>query len=207
MSEYTIPLPGRSGIRRRILVLLLDTPGERLHLREIARRVGTSAGTAARELRRLQEAGLVHRRTEGRQAYFAAATGRAAPPSVDAAAATGIREAAAPYRAAAPDPVGLAVARRLRRELQEAFGRRLVDVYLFGSRARGDNRGDSDVDILVVLDEIGSYADDLRRTGGATAALSLESGVSISRLLATAASWESRDRPILRTIAVEGVRA
>jgi predicted transcriptional regulator with HTH domain len=44
---------GRSGVRRRILALLMDESTSRLHLREIQRRAGTSPGTASRELGKL----------------------------------------------------------------------------------------------------------------------------------------------------------
>jgi predicted nucleotidyltransferase len=37
--------------------------------------------------------------------------------------------------------------------LQARFGEQLVDVWLFGSRARGDAHPDSDIDVLVVLDD------------------------------------------------------
>ena len=206
MSEYNLP-PGRSTIRRRIHGLLRARQGARLHLREIARQVGTSAGTAARELGRLTEAGIVTRTVEGRQVYFHMPVGEAAPRRGGDSAMAWSNEVAAPYGSPATDALGFAIARRLRRELQAVYGRRLVDVYLFGSRARGDQEEDSDVDILIVLDEIASYADDLRRSSPATADLALESGVSISRLLTTADAWERRDRPILRAIAAEGVRA
>ncbi len=64
---------GRSTVRQRILALLMVEPGRRLHLREIQRRVGTSPGTASRELGRLVAAGLVEREAEGIQVYFRAA--------------------------------------------------------------------------------------------------------------------------------------
>lgn len=209
MSEYTgVLLLGRSEIRRRILGLLLDTPSERLHLREIARRASTSAGTAARELRRLEEAGLVARDREGQQVYFRSRPESSHYPPVRALVHAIAHEAVTPL---APSPtvdqLGLETASRLRSELAGVFGRRLVGVWLFGSRARGDHDPDSDIDVLIVLDGIDSYAADLRMSGEATSRLSLEAGVTISRLLATRESWERRDRPILRVIAAEGIRA
>jgi len=66
-------LLGRSRARQRILALLFDRPERRTHLRGIARSVGVSAGTTARELERLVDAGLVTRSIEGRQVYFQAA--------------------------------------------------------------------------------------------------------------------------------------
>ena len=65
---------GRSSVRQRILALLMGEPGRRLHLREIQRRVGTSPGTASRELARLVAAGLVDREAEGYQVYFRTST-------------------------------------------------------------------------------------------------------------------------------------
>jgi DNA-binding transcriptional ArsR family regulator len=64
---------GRSGVRRRILALLMDESTSRLHLREIQRRAGTSPGTASRELGKLVAAGLIDREAEGNQVYFRAA--------------------------------------------------------------------------------------------------------------------------------------
>ncbi len=209
MLEYTgVSLLGRSEIRRRILRLLVDAPNERLHLREIARRASTSAGTAARELRRLEEAGLVKRDREGAQVYFRSRPESSLYPPVRALVHATAREAVTPLAPSrTSDRLGLETAGRLGSELAGVFGKRLVDVYLFGSRARGDHDPDSDVDVLIVLDEIDSYATDLRLSGEATSRLSLEAGVTISRLLATRESWERRDRPILRVIAAEGIRA
>jgi predicted nucleotidyltransferase len=41
----------------------------------------------------------------------------------------------------------------LKRRLERRFGDRFVALYLFGSRARGNNELDSDVDVAVVLDQ------------------------------------------------------
>jgi len=50
--------------------------------------------------------------------------------------------------------------------LQDRFGRQLVDVLLFGSKARGEARADSDVDVLVILDRPGAQAlSDVRGLG------------------------------------------
>lgn len=48
--------------------------------------------------------------------------------------------------------------------LRKIYGPRLQHLILFGSRARGDARPDSDVDVLVVLEEpVGAY-EEARRT-------------------------------------------
>jgi predicted nucleotidyltransferase len=41
---------------------------------------------------------------------------------------------------------------RIKRELEALYGARLKRVLLYGSRARGDHRPDSDYDVLVVLE-------------------------------------------------------
>jgi predicted nucleotidyltransferase len=48
--------------------------------------------------------------------------------------------------------------------LREIYGPRLQRLILFGSRARGDARPDSDVDLLVVLEEPTGAYEEARRT-------------------------------------------
>src|ERR1043165_10119011 len=43
---------------------------------------------------------------------------------------------------------------RIAAALREAFGARLVSALLFGSRARGDHRPDSDYDVAVLLKDL-----------------------------------------------------
>jgi predicted nucleotidyltransferase len=132
-------LLGRSRVRQRILALLFDRPERRTHLRGISRAVGTSAGTAARELERLVDAGLVTRSTEGRQVYFQAA---ADSPLFDAVR-TIVRRTMG-----APDV--------LRRHLVGVRG--VERAIIYGSYARGEETPTSDVDLMIVghpdLDEL-----------------------------------------------------
>jgi predicted nucleotidyltransferase len=139
MSEYSpVPAPGRSTIRRRILGLLVETPGARLHLRAIARLADTSAGTTARELARLEDAGLVWSQMEGRQRYYTARS----PSPVTRAGRAG--EALATYDRSVDAILG-----SILRRLVEAYQPEAV--YLFGSQARGEADPDSDYDLLVVV--------------------------------------------------------
>ena len=59
-----------------------------------------------------------------------------------------MRYTAAMSEAALADPILV----RLKQELVALYGPRLNQVLLYGSRARGDFREDSDYDVLVVLD-------------------------------------------------------
>lgn len=124
---------GRSRIRQHILALVMDAPERRLHLRGIARAVGTSPGTAARELGRLEEAGLVRRTREGNQVYFEA---RPEQPLFEQ-----IRDI---VRQVAGTPI------IVRRHLAGLSG--VERAVIFGSYAHGSLRPDSDVDLLIIGD-------------------------------------------------------
>lgn len=135
MSEYTSAslLLGRSKIRQRILALIMDAPERRLHLRAIARAVGTSAGTAARELGRLEDVGLVRRTREGNQVYFEA---RPNQPLFGQIRDVVRQVAGAPYI--------------LRKHLAGLAG--VERAVIFGSYADGRLKPDSDVDLLILGD-------------------------------------------------------
>jgi predicted nucleotidyltransferase len=66
--------------------------------------------------------------------------------------------------APAADPgEGVRVAREAAHRLKDAYGSRLVDVVLFGSWVHGEPHEESDVDLLVVLDEVGDRAKERNR--------------------------------------------
>jgi predicted nucleotidyltransferase len=295
-------LLGRSKIRQRILALIMDVPGRRMHLRGIARAVGTSAGTAARELGRLEDAGLVRRTREGNQVYFEArpnqplfgqirdivrqvagapiilrrqlsglagvervvifgsyADGSIKPDSdvdvliigtpdrdeltdrlemasleisrpvkevvmtqreLDARRARGDRLVGSidagitipvierdEAHGNEPDPIGIAIAHRMRKGLSDIYRERLRGVFLYGSRARGESGPDSDVDILVVLDQMGPYGIELRLTSGLASDVSLDAGLIVSRTFASEADWLTGAKPFLVSARADAVEA
>jgi predicted nucleotidyltransferase len=89
---------------------------------------------------------------------------------------------------------------RLRHGLEQLYGERLAGVYLFGSFARGEATPDSDVDILVVLDEVTDYGQEIERTGHLISELSLDYDVSISRVFVSSSAWQHRDSPFLSNV-------
>jgi len=135
---------GRSQVRRHILRLLGSVPAGRLHLREIARRVETSPGTASRELGRLVAAGLAEREAEGNQVYFRASGSRLATTlgALLTASATARSRGAAvgvgPEPAVAPD--WAATAGRLAAGLSSIYADRLRAVYLLDGTALARSR-------------------------------------------------------------------
>lgn len=68
----------------------------------------------------------------------------------------------------------------LRQQLHQLYGPRLVQLLLYGSQARGDAEPGSDIDVLVVLDGPIRAYEEIERTGGIVADLSLKYDVVIS---------------------------
>jgi predicted nucleotidyltransferase len=76
----------------------------------------------------------------------------------------------------AEDPV----LRRFRAALDKEYGDRLERVVLFGSRARGDARKDSDYDVAVFIKSPGALANELHRLAEASTDILLDTGAVIS---------------------------
>ena len=97
--------------------------------------------------------------------------------------------------------------RELRGELEAIYGPRLRGVYLFGSRARGEAGAESDVDVLIVLDRLDRYGVEIERTGEAASRLSIEAGLSISRVFVSERDWRESLSPFFLNVREEAVPA
>ena len=95
----------------------------------------------------------------------------------------------------------------LKKGLTELYGQRLKGVYLFGSYARGDYDENSDLDVMIVLDNYESYWEELVRSVELASDLSLEYNVTISRTIMTEEQWRKGDLPVLRNVRAEGIPA
>ena len=100
------------------------------------------------------------------------------------------------------------LARALRLQLEEALGPRIREVRIFGSRARGTARPDSDLDLFILLDT--SDRQTRRRIGEIAYALEMEHDFDppISTLVLGEAEFErliSRERRIALDILKEGI--
>jgi uncharacterized protein len=95
----------------------------------------------------------------------------------------------------------------LKAGLEAIYGSRLKGVYLFGSYARGEADAESDVDVLVVLDRIDCYSDEIERTSRMGADLSLKYGVSISKVYLRERDWLERESPFLANVREEAIAA
>jgi len=81
---------------------------------------------------------------------------------------------------------------RLKREIEVLYGARLKQVLLYGSRARGDHRDDSDYDVLVVLEGPFHWWEEVKRMGGISWAITYETGAVPSLKPVSPADLEKR---------------
>ncbi len=103
-------------------------------------------------------------------------------------------------RADITDPVLV----RFRQALTETYGDRLERVVLFGSRARGDARPDSDYDVAVFLRDMRDRFLELDRLAHLSTGLIEETGEVVNAMAYEAGAYHERT-PLMREIRLEGV--
>jgi predicted nucleotidyltransferase len=118
--------------RLAILSLLLIQPERRLYLRQIHRLLGAGKGAVQRELAKLESVGILSKTREGNLAYFQA--NRGCPVFADL---RGLVEKTA------------GIAGFLRTALLP-LADSIDYAFLFGSVARGEDRSESDIDLMVI---------------------------------------------------------
>lgn len=101
---------------------------------------------------------------------------------------------------AAPDPV----LKHFRAALDEAYGARLARVVLFGSRARGNQRPDSDYDVAVFLKEIPDRWAELDRLAELRVKFIDETGAFFDVKPYSLAAYRERS-PLMHEIRREGI--
>lgn len=166
--------------RRQILGLLLLRPDETFYVREIARLTNVPVGSLHRELKLLKDTGLLLRASLGNQVRYQA--NRDCPIH---------DELAGIFRKTA----GLA---DVLRELLSPLKGQIVLALIFGSVARGKQRADSDVDLLVVGSV--SFADVVETCHSGTARL----GREVNPVVMTEAAFRTKrlkgDRFVVRIV-------
>jgi predicted nucleotidyltransferase len=98
-------------------------------------------------------------------------------------------------------PVGKEVVDALR----DLYGTRLRAVILHGSQARGDATPESDIDLMVVLDNFGDAEAELTRMDPIANRLSLLHDVLISFIAVRERDYLERQSPLLMNVRREGL--
>ncbi len=104
------------------------------------------------------------------------------------------------------NPVIAPIVREFKASLQQLYGDRLRDVVLYGSYARGDYDDESDIDLMVILNDasINTYAEIFRITD-VESDLTLKYGVSISPLPVAYTRYLNSLMPVYQEARKEGV--
>ena len=97
------------------------------------------------------------------------------------------------------------ILKRFKKELVNIYGDKIQSILLYGSRARGDEHPDSDIDILIILKDEFNYSEMLKRSDDLAASLSLENDVVISRVFVSEKDYRERQIPFLMNIRREGI--
>lgn len=132
MSASDLLFPNQ--YRRNVLAFLLMKPKHWVHLRELARLTGASAGTLKKELDALLAAGLLKSQKVGNQTHFSANTEHPVYPELSGL----IRKT-----------IGL---RDVLADALQPLGDLIKVVFVFGSMASAHENSQSDVDVLVIGD-------------------------------------------------------
>ena len=93
---------------------------------------------------------------------------------------------------------------RFRKALSETYGSRLNRVVLFGSRARGEARADSDYDVAVFLQEPIELWDELGKLSHITTDILDDTGAVISAKPFAARIYDDRS-PLMHEIRKDGL--
>ena len=151
---------------------------------------------------------------ELREAWFAFADARIERRALRWLADEGLVDEAAAERAIAerpepppPAPAGdrFALARAVAADLRALFGDRLQRVLVFGSSARGDADPESDLDLLVVLDDMPSAWVERAHMDEVLWRHTLESGIVVSAVPVRANDLQPPPRPFLVRALADGV--
>jgi uncharacterized protein len=129
--------------QQRVFGLLFGRPDQRFHANEIVRQVGMGRGTVRRELERLSAAGLLTRVQDGNQHHYQANS--ASPIYAELVSIT-------------RKTFGLA---DVLREGLQSLGNSLQLAFIFGSMAKGGATIESDIDLMLVGDDL-AYGDIIR---------------------------------------------
>lgn len=99
------------------------------------------------------------------------------------------------------------IIKRIHNRLQQVYGGRLKKVILYGSLARGEFNDESDIDVLVILDEVRNYGRCLRTNIETLYPLAEDLGCRISAKPVSEKDYTTGDCPLYRNARREGIAA
>ena len=98
------------------------------------------------------------------------------------------------------------IIRETEQELQKLYSTRLKELIMFGSFARGDFTEDSDIDLLLLLENMEDIASERSRYFPIISQLSLKYDTVISVIPYSVNEFHSKSTPFTLNVAKEGVK-
>ena len=94
---------------------------------------------------------------------------------------------------------------KFRQALQQLYGGRIERVVLYGSRARGDAKPDSDYDVAIFLKGLSSRWQEVRRIADIELAILDETGATVHAMPYPEGSWRDTSSPLMHEIRKDGL--
>lgn len=141
-----------SGVQQRLLALFFGQPDRSFYTNELLRLTGTGRGALQRELERLTSSGLINMHAIGNQKHYQA--NRAAPIFAE-------------VRGIVLKTFGLV---KVLQSTLADLGDRIQVAFVFGSVAKGTDTAASDIDLLVVSEDV-AYGELFERLSAAESVL------------------------------------
>jgi len=98
------------------------------------------------------------------------------------------------------------ILREIRNEFEKLYAERMKGLILFGSYARGDYTGSSDLDLVLLLDKIDDILKERECYLPITGQLSLKYNMVISIIPFSTADFTQKKTPLLLNVRREGMR-
>jgi predicted nucleotidyltransferase len=89
-------------------------------------------------------------------------------------------------------------------KLKETYGENLVKVILYGSKARGDQTEDSDIDIMIILQDFKNKVEEIKKVSAIVSSINFIYEVFISPVILRKNDYETGNLLLVRNVIKEG---
>jgi predicted nucleotidyltransferase len=97
------------------------------------------------------------------------------------------------------------ILKEVREELQKIYLDRLKEIILFGSYARGDAAEDSDIDIVMLLEDVKDFYAEREKYFPVTSRISLKYDTVVSVVPFDSRDFQQKRTPLILNVSKEGI--